>query len=175
MGKESIILERRFIPGGTVIVRQGEPGNCAYLVQSGTVRVTTKNKEQDIELARLGVGEIFGEMALIFDEPRTATVTSMEDCNLIILTRQTFRAKLDRSDPTVRAIVEMLVKRVNAGNKTVINKKSSMKDLTETVKVIYENVYAELKQSQKRTFQNGVKPKLDDFINAVRSFNERYK
>ncbi len=171
---ESIILERRFVPKGTLIIKQGEEGNCAYLLQSGTVRVYSQHEEKKIDLARLGSGQIFGEMALIFDERRSASVVAVDDCNLIILTRQTLQQKLDRSDPTIRAIVTMLTQRVLSANNEVMNKKSSVNDLLDTTRVIYQNTYAALPRTQQRTFQNAVLPKLDDFFNAVRSFQERF-
>lgn len=175
MSKDTIILERRFVPEGTLIMRQGEEGNCAYLLQSGTVRVYTENAGKRVDLAKLTAGEIFGEMALIFDEKRSASVKAVEDCNLIILTRQTLKQKLERSDPTVRAIVTMLTQRIITANNEVVNKKSDVQDMIDTTKTIYQNVLSGLPRSQQRTFQNGVLPKLDDFFNAIRSFQERYK
>ncbi|MAE51518.1 MAG: cyclic nucleotide-binding protein [Micavibrio sp.] len=171
---DSIILERRFVPKGTLIIKQGEAGNCAYLIQSGVVRVYTQHEEKKIDLAKLGSGQIFGEMALIFDENRSASVVAVEDCNLIILTRQTLKQKLDRSDPTVRAIVTMLTQRVVTANNEVINKKSDIQDLLDTTRIIYQNTLSALPRTQQRTFQNAVLPKLDDFFNAVKSFQERF-
>ncbi len=175
MNKDTIILERRFVPQGTLIMRQGDSGNCAYLIQSGRVSIFHEKDDKKIELAKLDTGQIFGEIALIFDEPRSASVKAIEDCNLIILTRQTFRQKLDRSDPTIRAIVTMLTQRVLSANDTVINKKSDLMDLIESTRTIYQNTLASLPRTQQRTFQNGVSPKLDDFFNAIKSFQERFK
>lgn len=174
MGKETIILERRYVPAGTLIIRQGDEGNCAYLIQSGSVRVYTEHDGRRVELAKLGSGQIFGEMALIFNEFRSASVVALDDCNLIILTRQTLKQKLERSDPTVRAIVMMLTQRVLSTNNEVVNKKSGIQDLIDTTRIIYQNTYSALPRSQQRTFQNGVLPKLDDFFNAVRSFKDRF-
>lgn len=175
MGKESgVILERRFVPEGTLILRQGEPGNSAYLIQSGSVSVFTEHDGKTVELAKLDLGQIFGEMALIFDDPRTASVKALEDCNLIIITRQSFKQKMDRSDPTIKAIVGMLTQRVVTANNAVINKKSDINDLMDTVNVIYQNVLATLPRGHQRTFQNGVFPKLEEFLNAIRAFKDRF-
>ncbi|HRQ60205.1 MAG TPA: cyclic nucleotide-binding domain-containing protein, partial [Alphaproteobacteria bacterium] len=132
MSKDSIILERRFVPQGTLVMRQGDPGNSAYLIQSGSVSVFTEHEGKTIELAKLELGQIFGEMALIFDDPRTASVKAMEDCNLIVITRQSFKQKLDRSDPTIRAIVVMLTQRIVTANNALLAKKSNLTDLVDT-------------------------------------------
>lgn len=175
-GRDTVILERRFVPRAALIMHEGEPGNCAYLVQSGTVRIITKNQEdgREVELARLGAGQIFGEMALVFDAPRTASVQAVEDCNLIIITRESFRHKLLKSDPTVKAIIEMLTRRIIDSNNTIINKKSDIDDMILTANTIYQNVLQALPKPQQRTFQNAVVPRLKEFLDAVRSFRDRF-
>ena len=175
MSRNSVILERRFVPEGTLIIKEGEDGNCAYLLQSGSVEVYTKNEDKKVVLAKLDIGQIFGEMALIFDEKRTASVKALEDCNLAVITRQAFKQKLDKTDPTMKAIVQMLTQRIISANNTVINKKSSLEDLRETTQIIYQNVLSGLPKNRQRTFQNAVLPKLDDFLHAIRAFEEKYK
>lgn len=173
---KTVILERRFVPEGTLIVKQGDEGNSAYLIQSGKVEVYNETEDgKIIKLAILELGQIFGEMALIFDDPRAASVRALEDCNLIVITRQSFRDKLERSDPTIKAIVQMFSKRILSANNAMINKKSDLSDLVDTTQIIYQNVLVSLPRTQQRTFQNAVLPKLDDFLNAVRSFRERFE
>lgn len=157
-----------------MIMREGDQGNCAYLVQSGKVSVYTEKDGKTVELAQLELGEIFGELALVFDEPRTASVKAIEDSNLIILDRAAFKRKLDKSDPTIKAIVGMMKKRITSSNEAVFKKKTDTADLIETVRAIYSNVAAELPRDQQRTFENAVSPKLDEFLNALRAFQERY-
>jgi CRP/FNR family cyclic AMP-dependent transcriptional regulator len=172
---KTVILERRFVPEGTLIMKQGDQGNSAYLIQSGSVEVYTESEGKVIRLARLELGQIFGEMALIFDDPRAASVRALEDCNLIVITRAAFREKLERSDPTIKAIVQMFSKRIVSSNNAMVNKKSDITDLVDTTQIIFQNVLAELPRTQQRTFQNAVLPKLDDFLNAVRSFQGRFE
>jgi len=175
MAKDSVILERCFVPEGKLIVKEGEDGNCAYLIQSGTVSVFTHNDGSRINLAKFGVGEIFGELSLIFDEPRSASVVADEDCNLIVLTRNTMEQKLNSSDPTVRAIVEMLTKRILSVNNTLVNKQSNVEDLIDTSRIIYQNILTSMPRSKQREFQNAVLPKLDGFLDSIRVFQANYK
>jgi CRP-like cAMP-binding protein len=173
--KDPVVLERRFVPKDAKIIRQGEEGHSAYLIQGGTVSIfTTKEDGSKVELAQMGPGQIFGEMALLFDGPRSASVMALEDCNLIVMTRQTFKHKLEKSDPTIRALLKMLTNRIVEGNNTVINKKSSLDDLTDTTRTIYENVHQTLPRGQQRTFQNAVLPKLEEFLDSIRAFKDRF-
>tara|TARA_R110001592_G_scaffold79054_2_gene236738 strand:- start:10749 stop:11135 length:387 start_codon:yes stop_codon:yes gene_type:complete len=116
MVKDRVILERRYVPKGTVIIREDDEAYSAYLVQSGEVSVFTKRNGQEIELARLGVGEICGEMALMGDDLRSASVRTVEDCNLIVITRSAFEEKLRNSDTTIQAVMRMLIKRIIMSN-----------------------------------------------------------
>ncbi|NCC21188.1 MAG: cyclic nucleotide-binding domain-containing protein [Alphaproteobacteria bacterium] len=175
-GKDNVILERRFISRGSTIIRQGDDGTAAYLIQSGSVRVFTSDEQgREVDLAKLGAGQIFGEMALVFDAPRTANVQAIGDCNLVVITRETFRQKLVKSDPTVRAIVEMLARRIIDTNNTIINRKKTVEELVETTGSVYQNVLQALPRHQKRTFENAVQPKLQEFLTAVRQFGERFR
>jgi putative peptide zinc metalloprotease protein len=85
------VLLARFTPifarESEVIIRQGEHGDRFYVVRSGLVRVERDGQE----LARLGPGDAFGEIALLLDVPRTATVTALEATALLALEAQDFR------------------------------------------------------------------------------------
>lgn len=173
--KENVILERRFVPKGGFVIKEGEIGTCAFLIQSGMVSIYTEKGGKRITLDKAGVGQIVGEMALIFDAPRTATVEAVEDCNLIVITRHTLKNKLENSDPTVRALVPMLMKRVMNTNNALLDKTSNIDDLVKTVNLIYKNIHAALPDSEKENFQGEVFPKLDSFIQAVTSFQKNIK
>lgn len=70
-----------------VIIRQNDVSNgCAYYVNSGSVRVVQDGKE----VATIGTGGFFGEIALITDEPRTATVETIEDTELQVFLKEDF-------------------------------------------------------------------------------------
>lgn len=174
MNSSPEILERRFVKKGKTVIREGEPGNSAFLIQSGLVRVYMTHGDRQIELANLGPGQIFGEMALVFDEKRTATVETLEDCNMIVITRSVLDDKLRKSDPTVRAIVPMLMKRIIMSNNAVLSRHADVKTLLDVVRNIYDIISGSLPKTQQATFQNAVLPKLDQFLSAVRTFEEKY-
>jgi CRP-like cAMP-binding protein len=71
---------------GDVVIREGEPGDLFYVIESGEVEVTKEGRH----VATLGSGEFFGEIALLRDVPRTATVTALSDTVLQALDRATF-------------------------------------------------------------------------------------
>jgi MFS family permease/antitoxin (DNA-binding transcriptional repressor) of toxin-antitoxin stability system len=74
------------VPPGAVIMRKGEPGNWFYVIADGEVEVTRDGRP----VARLGPGAYFGEIALLRDVPRTATVTATTPTTLLVLERADF-------------------------------------------------------------------------------------
>lgn len=171
---DSAILERRYVPKNTVIIRAGDTGNSAFLIQSGSVRVFMNQDDREIELARLGPGQIFGEMALVFDEHRTATVEATDDSNLIVITRTTLEDKLRKSDPTIRAIVPMLMSRIIQTNNALLSRHADVKTLLDVVRNIYDIIIGSLPRVQQQSFQNAVLPKLEQFLEAIRAFEDKY-
>ncbi len=80
----------RLFGAGEPIVRQGRPGESAFVVCKGSVRVSLD--PGDVELAVLERGSYFGEMSLLTGDPRAATVTATADCSVVEITADAFRA-----------------------------------------------------------------------------------
>lgn len=76
---------------GETIVEIGMPGRSLYLLTSGQVQVLYPSRNADFELARLSTGDFFGEMALLNDKPRSATVRAIEDVAALVLDKEGFR------------------------------------------------------------------------------------
>jgi len=98
-------LERTVSPG-SVLLSQGEQGLGLFILTKGTVRITRKNSPDGAEevLATAGVGDVIGEMALLDDLPRSATVTAVDEVTMLALSLWDFRRILRsifRSDPDV--------------------------------------------------------------------------
>ena len=82
---------------GHVVIRQGSKGDHFYIIKSGRCMVTreTPGNSENIDLAELGVGDTFGEEALISDEARNATITMQTDGTLMELGRDDFQSLLN--------------------------------------------------------------------------------
>ncbi len=88
----------RLFGGGQTIVREGQAGESMFVVVSGRVRVTLGSRTN--EVATIGPGGYFGEMSLLTGEPRTATVSAIDDCLLLEITADDFRT-IALADPLV--------------------------------------------------------------------------
>jgi len=94
-----------YLPG-SVIVRQGEPGLCAYFIQDGKVEVIRNEQGQDRVIATLNKDEYFGEMALISDSPRNATVRAVKETRVAALGKENFVKLLSVLPATKESILQ---------------------------------------------------------------------
>jgi CRP/FNR family transcriptional regulator, cyclic AMP receptor protein len=97
--------ERTFSPG-SVLLSQGEQGLGLFILTEGTVRITRKNSPDGAEvvLGTAEVGDVIGELALLDDLPRSATVTAVDEVTVLSLPLWEFRRilrRILRSDPDV--------------------------------------------------------------------------
>lgn len=101
-------LPREQIAAGAEVFRFGEPGNSAYVVESGRVEVLAADGRP---LAQLGVGALFGEVALLDQQARTATVRALESTTLLRIERDHVQSLLKRADPVIRHLLSLLLAR----------------------------------------------------------------
>ena len=91
---------------GDIVVGDGEPGDSLFVISSGRVKAFVKGAQGRYKEAReMGEGEFFGEIALLYGRPRTATVTAAESCELLELERATVES-LAVTRPRVREILQ---------------------------------------------------------------------
>ena len=103
------------IAAGNMLFEEGDPGDQAYLIKSGEVEIVRKIGNEELVLARLGRGEIFGEMSLIDNQPRMAGARVAEDAELAVITRENIESRLERlaqSDMVIRRLIDVFVTRI---------------------------------------------------------------
>jgi serine/threonine-protein kinase len=81
-------LPRTSVPAGTILVKEGEPGHSAYVIERGRCSAFTMEGSKEIELRVMGPGEVFGETAVFSEKPRTASVKALTDVDLLVVTSE---------------------------------------------------------------------------------------
>ncbi|MGZ3461655.1 MAG: cyclic nucleotide-binding domain-containing protein, partial [Archangium sp.] len=100
------LLEMRRVSGGEPIITEGERGHSMFILVQGTVRVVhAPDNGPPRTLAELGEGSFFGEMGLISDAPRIASVIATRDCTLLEVTREVL-ARLSARFPALEQVVQ---------------------------------------------------------------------
>jgi CRP-like cAMP-binding protein len=95
-------------PKGHVVLREGDHGDCFYLLDQGEVEVATKGESEPLVLATLGPGAVFGEVPVFAAKPRTATVTALSDVLAVRFANRDLEALLEAC-PALRRELEDLV------------------------------------------------------------------
>ena len=98
-------------PQGAEIFREGEPGDCAFIIESGSVEISMQHLGERMVLSRFGEGELFGEMAVIDDGARTATAVALQDTILVAITRNQINEHLNHGDSVVNLLLQVILKR----------------------------------------------------------------
>ena len=100
-------LQKLHLEAGDEIIRQGEQGETAYIIQSGRVEIIKSGKK----VGELGSGDFFGEIALVSDSKRTATVRCLTACELTVLSREDFQSLSVGSSVLAKAIKNQIEER----------------------------------------------------------------
>ncbi|MET0768589.1 MAG: cyclic nucleotide-binding domain-containing protein, partial [Solirubrobacteraceae bacterium] len=101
-----------FAPGDTIIA-EGDAADRFYVITRGEVAITRRAPEGDeVKLAKLGRGQFFGEVGILAETRRTATVRAVGDVELIGLSWQEFQEALERSDRAERDFAEIAKERI---------------------------------------------------------------
>lgn len=98
-------LEARVIPAGAILFHEGDPGDGAFIVESGVVELTRNLRGATVVIASVPVGQVIGEMALIDNKPRSATARCLTETRVRVIPADDFEARLARADPVLRKVL----------------------------------------------------------------------
>ncbi|HXV79057.1 MAG TPA: cyclic nucleotide-binding domain-containing protein [Candidatus Binatia bacterium] len=97
---------------GEIIVRQGEVGNCMYVIQSGKVEVVEEVNGKIVPLAVLGENDFFGEMAIFEDQVRSATVRALGAVRVLTVDKKTLLRRIQQDPALAFRLLEHLCHRL---------------------------------------------------------------
>ena len=114
------MVTRRSAPRGTTIMAGGDATDSLYIVLSGRLKVMMSDSEgKEVILTILGPGEFFGEMGLIDDEPRSASVVTIEPCELLSIAKRDFKRCLAENFEMAMEVMRGLVRRLREADRKI--------------------------------------------------------
>jgi CRP/FNR family cyclic AMP-dependent transcriptional regulator len=114
------VVTRRSLPRSTTVMASGDPTDSLYIVLSGRLKVMMSDAEgKEVILSILGPGEFFGEMGLIDDAPRSASVVSIEACELLSIAKRDFKKCLAENFEMAQAVMRGLVRRLRDADRKI--------------------------------------------------------
>jgi len=108
-------IDARTVKAGSTIFREGDEASELFVIKSGQVRVQIGNRT----ISELGAESIFGEMALIDSEPRSATVTAITDVELVPVSEKQFLFLVSQTPYFALKVMRVLAQRLRVTNKTI--------------------------------------------------------
>ena len=116
----SLTFQKKFGPG-ELIVEEGRTGNGLYAIISGNVEaVKALGTEQERTVNRLGSGEVFGEMALLGEWPRTATVRAIDEVECLGIDRWVFLTQLERHPQMGIKLLQILAQKLRESDARLV-------------------------------------------------------
>lgn len=114
------VVTRRSAPRATTIMAGGDSTDSLYIVLAGRLKVMMSDSEgKEVILCLLGPGEYFGEMGLIDDEPRSASVVTIEPCELLAVAKRDFKKCLAENFEMAQAVMRGLVRRLREADRKI--------------------------------------------------------
>ena len=107
----NIIKTNKKFSAGDVLMAEGDHGQSAYIIESGEVEILVNRGNNKLRIGTRGPGALVGEMAMLDDRPRTATVRAKEDCEVIEITRDDFEGWINGADPIFKMIMHVILTR----------------------------------------------------------------
>lgn len=108
-------MEELSFPAKHTIVKQGDEGRSLYVLATGKVRVHIGDRE----IIKLNKEDCFGEMAVLDTEPRSASVTTLEPCDCLMLTQQQLYEAIDETPGIAVNIIRLLSRRIRELNQQI--------------------------------------------------------
>jgi signal transduction histidine kinase len=108
------------IPAGELVLREGDPGDSLYVVLDGELEVTKRHGKQDVLLAAYKAGQFFGEMALLERAPRSASVRTLRESRLLVISQAAFETLLSCSPSAPLKILHTVTSRLRSTESMLI-------------------------------------------------------
>jgi CRP/FNR family cyclic AMP-dependent transcriptional regulator len=114
------LVTRRSAPRSSLIMAAGDATESLYVVISGRLKVMMGDADgKEVILSLIGPGEFFGEMGLIDDSPRSASVIAIEPCELLSLSRRDFKKCMAENFEMTMAVMKGLVRRLREADRKI--------------------------------------------------------
>jgi EAL domain-containing protein (putative c-di-GMP-specific phosphodiesterase class I) len=105
----------RDLSNGEVLFAEGDPADCAYIIESGELEISTHSENEKVIICSLGAGDIVGEMGVIDRAARTATAAAVGHTRLMVVTRNQLTERISQADPILKLLVKILLDRYRSG------------------------------------------------------------
>jgi len=132
MVRKARILDRRYVRAGTLVMEQGNVGNRAFIIESGRVEIfMTDSKGRSILIGEAGPGEIIGESAIITGGQRSASIRTLENCVMIVVSAQDLEETMGQPGGLFMHVLKLMAERLEETNSRLLKQYNDMAEVEE--------------------------------------------
>jgi CRP-like cAMP-binding protein len=165
---ESGDVTKQFLPKDGVLFEEGDPGDAAYIVESGSVGIFKSVDEGTLHLATLKDGELFGEMAIIDGSDRMASAMAIEDSVVVRIPSDVLEAKLGQYDTFLQALIKILVNNLRNVHRAYVRRPRSIHDFVNAIATQSQSLRGYLKVVEEADSEAELLQRLDALDAAAR-------
>jgi len=126
-------IEKGFFKEGESVFSEGDVGDAAFIIETGAIGIYKMVEGERIELAQMKDGELFGEMAIIDGSVRMANAYASEDSVIVRIPRQALERKLEKYDPFMKSLMQILVSNLRNVHQVYMKRPRSVVDYTNAI------------------------------------------
>jgi len=167
------ILSRETFHTGQMIFTEGSHGNHAYFLEKGQIEVFIgPDNDKKTLLAVLGANTVIGEMALIGNGIRTASIRALEPCVLVRISEKDFKRHLHHENKIYRAVLDMLVERLQKSNLAISKSPLDSDDFNKILPEMVDNFSKHMSVEKRKKLKTDLKPILKDLLQTIEKYNK---
>ena len=118
----------RFYEDGEIVVRQGDVGDCMFVVQDGEVEILVQESGSEVVLRSAGRNEVLGEMAIFEHQPRSATIRAKGKARILTLDKRNFLRRINEDPSLAFRMIETMSHRVRDLSHEVVELQARLRD-----------------------------------------------
>lgn len=167
------VLNRSVYYRGQTIIEQGGTGNRAFYIETGEVEIILRDGPHEVRLGTVGPGEIFGEMALIEHDERSATVRATRDTTVTVIHARDLEDKINAiDDPAVAALIHVFIDRLRAANKGQVAHYKNFAEFQDRIAGLVEKTVRGVDHTKRQQFRDEVTPLLEQLDELLESYGK---
>lgn len=170
VNEDTVVVDKKMVSAGTTFIEQGTMGTTAFLIESGRVEVFVRDETgREVIITTLGPKSLVGEISLLANKPRSASVRALEDTVMIPVSADDLRDIVGTSEGLHKTMVNMMVNRVKGLHGKLLGRPMSA-DAETVVQTAIGNATQRSADAAKNAPQKGNAPGLDKLKDTLEKF-----
>ena len=168
-------IKKKFFRKDDFVFTEGEAGDMAFIIETGSIGISKTVEGEEVQLATMVGGELFGEMAILDGSARMANAKALEDTVVITLPRDIFENKLSSTEPFFKTLIQILVDNLRNVHRIYMHRPRSMDDYLNAVSFHTDGLGTYLEMMDDRDLAGRAEPHVAAINEGLGQLREMFK